>query len=41
MVPAIIELLGDRAWWPSSAAAGTHALHEAAEVREGEPAGRV
>jgi putative drug exporter of the RND superfamily len=29
MVPAIIELLGDRAWWPSSATGGTRALHEA------------
>jgi RND superfamily putative drug exporter len=29
MVPAIIELLGDRAWWPSSASGGSRALHEA------------
>jgi putative drug exporter of the RND superfamily len=29
MVPAIIELLGDRTWWPSSASGGTRALHEA------------
>jgi putative drug exporter of the RND superfamily len=29
MVPASIELLGDRAWWPSTAAGGTRALHEA------------
>jgi putative drug exporter of the RND superfamily len=29
MVPAIIELLGDRAWWPSTATGGTRALHEA------------
>jgi len=29
MVPAIIELLGDRAWWPSSATGGARALHEA------------
>jgi RND superfamily putative drug exporter len=35
MVPAVIELLGDRAWWPSSATAGTRALHEAAEARGG------
>jgi uncharacterized membrane protein YdfJ with MMPL/SSD domain len=41
MVPAIIELLDDRAWWPSSTVAATHALHEAAEAREDVPAGRV
>jgi RND superfamily putative drug exporter len=41
MVPAIIELLGDRAWWPSSPAGGTHALHEAPEAREEAPAGRL
>ena len=34
MVPAVIELLGDRAWWPSSASAGARALHEAAEAPE-------
>jgi RND superfamily putative drug exporter len=28
MVPAIVELLGDRIWWPSSAQGGGHALHE-------------
>jgi RND superfamily putative drug exporter len=31
MVPAIVELLGDRVWWPSTAQGGTRALHEAAE----------
>jgi RND superfamily putative drug exporter len=31
MVPASVELLGDRVWWPSSATGGTRALHEAAE----------
>ena len=30
MVPAIVELLGDRIWWPSSPGGGRHALHEAA-----------
>jgi RND superfamily putative drug exporter len=28
MVPAAVELLGDRIWWPSSAAGGGHALGE-------------
>ena len=32
MVPALIELVGDRVWWPSTAAGGGHALHEATEV---------
>jgi RND superfamily putative drug exporter len=34
MVPAIVELIGDRIWWPSSATGGGHALHEGAEVAE-------
>jgi putative drug exporter of the RND superfamily len=29
MVPALIELVGDRVWWPSTAQGGGHALHEA------------
>jgi putative drug exporter of the RND superfamily len=29
MVPAIVELVGDRVWWPSTAAGGGRALHEA------------
>jgi RND superfamily putative drug exporter len=29
MVPAIVELVGDRVWWPSTATAGDRALHEA------------
>jgi len=29
MVPALIELVGDRAWWPSSAGGGGHTMHEA------------
>jgi RND superfamily putative drug exporter len=31
MVPAAVELLGDRIWWPSSPAGGEHALGEAPE----------
>jgi putative drug exporter of the RND superfamily len=28
MVPAAVELLGDRVWWPSTARGGGHALRE-------------
>ena len=28
MVPAAVELIGDRVWWPSTAAGGGRALHE-------------
>jgi len=28
MVPAAIELIGDRIWWPSTAEAGSGALRE-------------
>ena len=28
MVPAIVELVGDRVWWPSTARGGDRALHE-------------
>jgi RND superfamily putative drug exporter len=38
MVPAAVELLGDRVWWPSSAAAGG-TLHEELP-QEAAPAGR-
>jgi putative drug exporter of the RND superfamily len=34
MVPAAVELLGDRVWWPSTAAGGGHALREHAEPEE-------
>ncbi|MCW2998645.1 MAG: hypothetical protein JWN65_2194 [Solirubrobacterales bacterium] len=39
MVPAAVELLGDRIWWPSTARGGSHALREhvpppAQEARE-------
>ena len=27
MVPAAIELIGDKVWWPSSPAGGAHAFH--------------
>jgi RND superfamily putative drug exporter len=48
MVPAAVELLGDRIWWPSTATGGGHALREHAEPEPepeperdavGEPAG--
>ena len=35
MVPAAVELLGDRVWWPSTARGGGHALREHAEAEEG------
>ena len=31
MVPAIVELVGDRVWWPSTAIGGGRALHEAGQ----------
>ncbi len=34
MVPAAVELLGDRIWWPSTAQGGRHALREHAEPDE-------
>jgi RND superfamily putative drug exporter len=34
MVPAAVELLGDRVWWPSTARGGGHALREHAEPDE-------
>ncbi|MCW3014018.1 MAG: hypothetical protein JWO02_1110 [Solirubrobacterales bacterium] len=36
MVPAAVELLGDRIWWPSTARGGTHALREHVTPREEE-----
>jgi uncharacterized membrane protein YdfJ with MMPL/SSD domain len=33
MVPAIIELVGDRAWWPSTASGGGHTMHETEQDR--------
>jgi RND superfamily putative drug exporter len=32
MVPAIIELVGDRVWWPSSATGGRHVMHDSETV---------
>jgi RND superfamily putative drug exporter len=34
MVPAAVELLGERIWWPSSSRGGGHALREHAEPEE-------
>jgi RND superfamily putative drug exporter len=34
MVPAAIELLGDRVWWPSDAKGGGRALRESADIDE-------
>jgi putative drug exporter of the RND superfamily len=40
MVPAAVELLGDRVWWPSTARGGGHALREHIEAEEEMVAGR-
>jgi RND superfamily putative drug exporter len=40
MVPALVELIGDRIWWPSTASGGGGALRERTDP-EGEPAGEV
>jgi RND superfamily putative drug exporter len=37
MVPAAVELLGDRVWWPSTARGGGHALREHAEPEDAVP----
>jgi RND superfamily putative drug exporter len=37
MVPAAVELLGDRIWWPSSAQGGGRALRESAEAEAERP----
>jgi RND superfamily putative drug exporter len=34
MVPAAVELLGDRVWWPSGAGGGAHAIGEQAAPEE-------
>jgi putative drug exporter of the RND superfamily len=34
MVPAAVELLGDRVWWPSTARGGGHALREHVEAED-------
>jgi RND superfamily putative drug exporter len=33
MVPAIIELVGDKVWWPSTASGGRHVLHDTEAAR--------
>jgi putative drug exporter of the RND superfamily len=38
MVPAAVELLGDKIWWPSTASAGGGALHEETGEHELQPA---
>jgi RND superfamily putative drug exporter len=38
MVPAAVELLGDRIWWPSSASGGSRALGETPAPQEPSPA---
>lgn len=37
MVPAAVELLGDRIWWPSTAQGGGHALREHGEPEDVAP----
>ena len=37
MVPAAVELIGDRVWWPSTASGGSELFHDRAEP-EPEPA---
>jgi RND superfamily putative drug exporter len=37
MVPAAVELLGDRVWWPSTAKGGGHALRERTAEHEAIP----
>ena len=39
MVPAAVELIGDKIWWPSTASGGTRMFQDRAEER-GEPEGR-
>ena len=38
MVPAAVELVGDRIWWPSSVTGGAHVLSEAEREPERETA---
>ena len=38
MVPAAVELLGDKIWWPSTASGGTRMFHDRAEAEPGPPA---
>jgi putative drug exporter of the RND superfamily len=38
MVPAAVELIGDKIWWPSTARGGAHAIGEEPVPEEPEPA---
>jgi RND superfamily putative drug exporter len=38
MVPAAVELIGDRIWWPSGPGGGAHAIGESPEAVAAEPA---
>jgi putative drug exporter of the RND superfamily len=38
MVPAAVELIGDKIWWPSSPGGGAHAIGEAPRAEEPAPA---
>jgi putative drug exporter of the RND superfamily len=40
MVPAVVELIGDRVWWPSGPQDGAHALHERSEAATPVPTAR-
>jgi RND superfamily putative drug exporter len=35
MLPAAVELIGDRIWWPSTATGGTRLFRDRAEPDEG------
>jgi RND superfamily putative drug exporter len=37
MVPAAVELIGDRIWWPSSPTGGRHGLGESTATGEAPP----
>jgi RND superfamily putative drug exporter len=39
MVPAVVELIGDRIWWPSSPTGGAHALRESGDAERRVAAG--
>ena len=38
MVPAAVELIGDKIWWPSTASGGTRMFHDRSEAEPGPPA---
>jgi RND superfamily putative drug exporter len=37
MVPAAVELIGDKIWWPSTASGGTRLFHDRGEAEPGAP----